>query len=157
MLKIRKSVANDIPRLKETLLESFVQASIVDYNNKTTLPPGVADGSHIDKLDESKTMYTLLWNEISIGGIIIELKDSKEHYLQTLWVHPDHQNKGIGKNVITFLENTYPDAKAWVLETPSLAKRNRQFYEKLGYKEIGEHRVDNSPVVLINYKKEITE
>lgn len=155
MLTVRKSVAKDTKVLKETLLESFVQASINDFGNKTSLPPGVSDGSQIDNALEKQTPYTLLWHNKIVGGIIIELRESKEYYLQTLWVVTEYQNKGIGKNVIAFLEKTYPDAQSWVLETPSVASRNRRFYEKLGYKIIGEQRIESSPVVLINYKKEM--
>ena len=155
MLTIRKSNEDEKSALKKTLLESFVQASLEDYGNKTNLPPGVADGSQIDKIGEDKIIFSLLWDKQIVGGIIIELKESKENYLQTLWVIPKYQNKGIGKDAINFLEKKYPDTKAWVLETPSLATRNRHFYEKLGYKKIGEVKFDNHPVVLINYKKEI--
>lgn len=155
MLTIKKSTTDDIQKLKETLLESFVQASIDDYGNETTLPPGVSDGSQIDNGLEEKTTFTLLWDQTIVGGIIVELKETKEHYLQTLWVSTAYQNKGIGKNAVTFLEENYPDAKSWILETPSEAKRNRRFYEKLGYQIIGEQTFENSPFVLINYKKEI--
>ncbi|OLS18408.1 MAG: hypothetical protein HeimC2_44630 [Candidatus Heimdallarchaeota archaeon LC_2] len=156
MLTIRNSISEDIQELKDTLLESFVQASIDDFGNKTSLPPGVSDGSQIDNALEKKTTFTILWDSKIVGGIIIELKESKEHYLQTIWVMTKFQNKGIGKNAIAFLEDKFPDAKSWVLETPSVAKRNRRFYEKLGYKVIGEQRFDNSPVILINYKKEMS-
>ncbi len=37
MLKIRKSITEDIQELKDTLLESFVQASIDDFGNDPSL------------------------------------------------------------------------------------------------------------------------
>ena len=156
MLTIRASETSDKQDLKDTLLESFVQASINDYGNDKTLPPGVSDGSQIDNGMNNKTVLTILWDKKIIGGIIIELNDSKEYNLQTLWVLTEFQNKGIGKYAISYLEEKYPDAKSWVLETPSEAKRNRRFYEKLGYKKIGEQRFDNGQFVLINYRKQMS-
>ena len=39
----------------------------------------------------------------------------------------------------TELEEEYTEARTWMLETPDYSKRNHHFYEKCGFKKIGEH------------------
>ncbi|MHA2030809.1 MAG: GNAT family N-acetyltransferase [Candidatus Kariarchaeaceae archaeon] len=156
MITIRHSNTKDIPELKETVLESFTQAGIDDFGDEKILPPGVADGTLITKGFEEKTPFTIMWHNKIVGGIIIDLNENKDHYLQGLWILSEYQNKGIGKRAIKFLEDKYPDAISWHLETPEASKRNLRFYENLGYKKIGEQRFKESKVVLYNYKKDMS-
>ncbi|MCE7737603.1 MAG: GNAT family N-acetyltransferase [Candidatus Heimdallarchaeota archaeon] len=153
MLNIKKSINDDITELKKTVLESFVQASLEEFGNENTLPPGVKDGSMIIDGIEKKTSFTIFWENKIVGGIIIELREPENHYLQTLWISPDYQNKGIGILSIEFLETTYPEAISWNLETPRTSTKNRSFYENLGYKKIGEQTFEGTDFSLIEYKK----
>jgi ribosomal protein S18 acetylase RimI-like enzyme len=53
------------------------------------------------------------------------------------------------------MESTFPKVKTWSLNTPKDNRRNRHFYEKLGYKKNGEAKI-NDRLTLIEYKKKIT-
>lgn len=52
------------------------------------------------------------------------------------------------------IEEKYPDAKSWFLDTPYLSFRNHHLYEKMGYKKIGEEIPDKeSNFKLFLYEK----
>lgn len=52
------------------------------------------------------------------------------------------------------VEEEFPSAVEWVLDTPHLNFRNHHFYEKIGYKKIGQHQI-NEKLILIDYTKKI--
>ena len=73
-----------------------------------------------------------------VGGLIL-FRIRQGHYeIGRIYLDPDVQNQGIGKQVMAFAEGLYPDAKRWTLDTPSWAVRNHHFYEKLGYMKVRE-------------------
>ena len=128
---------------------------IDDFGDEKIIPPGVSDGKIIENLFEKYVTFTLRWDDKIVGGIGFELKESKDHFLHLLWIVPEHQKQGIGKKAMRFLEIAHPDCKSWNLETPEASESNIRFYERLGYKKVGEQSFENSSVVLINYKKEM--
>ena len=72
-----------------------------------------------------------------VGGIIVYEKGYRHMELGRMFIHPDYQNQGLGKQAIQFLEETYPEAKLWTLDTPAWNKRNIHFYQKMGYELTG--------------------
>ncbi|RPJ49473.1 MAG: N-acetyltransferase [Chloroflexi bacterium] len=71
------------------------------------------------------------------------------HELNSIFVLPECQNQGIGSRAIRFIEETYPSARKWRLETPSLSTGNHHFYEKNGFVKVRE--VADGPVTLFVY------
>jgi ribosomal protein S18 acetylase RimI-like enzyme len=59
-----------------------------------------------------------------------------------LAVHPDHWNKGIGRELFTAMENEF-NARVFELVTGYRDEKNISFYEKLGY------RVCDGPVMKV--------
>jgi GNAT superfamily N-acetyltransferase len=55
-----------------------------------------------------------------------------------IFITPEYQNQGIGAQAFQFLWGEYPLAKCWTLEAPAWNQRNRHFYKKVGFAEIGE-------------------
>jgi len=45
---------------------------------------------------------------------------------------------GIGAKAIKFLEQEFPEAKVWGLDTPYKSYGNHHFYEKMGYVKVRE-------------------
>lgn len=66
----------------------------------------------------------------------------------------EYQNKGLGSNIISQIESIFPNVKTWSLDTPKDNRRNRHFYEKLGYKKNGETKI-NDWLILIEYEKNV--
>ncbi|MCH8906706.1 MAG: GNAT family N-acetyltransferase [Candidatus Heimdallarchaeota archaeon] len=155
MVSFETAVKSDKENLKKTLLLSFMEASKQDFGVDTVLPPGVKDGSQIENAFQKQTMYSIKDGRELIGGIIIELRESKEYYLQTLWIIPKYQSKKIGHKALEFIETNHPYAESWILETPKQSKRNIYFYEKNGYKKFDEKSFNDGKIVLVFYRKKM--
>ena len=86
--------------------------------------------------------YILKDNNQIIGGVVVEDKGNGHYYLKIIFVELEYQNKGIGGLIMKFIENEFPNANKWTLETPYLSYRNHHFYEKHGFIKIGETESD---------------
>lgn len=58
-------------------------------------------------------------------------------YLQDVLVHPEQQQQGLGRALVEAVFEPYRDVRQHVLLT-DLEERQRQFYEALGFKLVGE-------------------
>jgi ribosomal protein S18 acetylase RimI-like enzyme len=85
--------------------------------------------------------YTILILDSIIGGAELRLDSESECYINRIFLLPEFQNKGLGTQIMTYFENEFPKVEKWTLCTPHKNYRNHHFYEKLGYKKVGEHKV----------------
>jgi GNAT superfamily N-acetyltransferase len=74
------------------------------------------------------------------------------HELNSIFVLPELQNQGIGSQALRFMEVTYPFARKWRLETPSLSLGNHHFYEKHGFVKVREY-TDGLVTLFVYYRK----
>lgn len=58
-------------------------------------------------------------------------------------VQDDYQNLGIGKKLISYIENYFKDCINYELFTGSNSKKNLKLYEKLGYKIYDEKKIND--------------
>ncbi len=93
-------------------------------------------------------IYKILCDGVVVGDIIVRDNGNGNFYLGCICVIPDYENKGIGQLAMRFIDDCFPDAKHWSLETPSDKLRNHYFYKKHGYEIIKEYDVDG---VLISF------
>jgi GNAT superfamily N-acetyltransferase len=81
--------------------------------------------------------YTILMDEKLIGGLIIGSVNEDHRIMERIFLDPKYHRKGIGTQVIELLNKLYPGTKLWTLGTPEWNIRTKNFYEKLGYVQIG--------------------
>ena len=73
------------------------------------------------------------------GVLMLVLTGAFTGYIQNIIVHPDFQNRGIGKRLVRFAEERIFLIKPNVfLCVSDFNLRAQKFYEKLGYQKIGE-------------------
>ncbi|MBN1874767.1 MAG: GNAT family N-acetyltransferase, partial [Anaerolineae bacterium] len=74
-----------------------------------------------------------------VGAFIVWILPRGDYILGTIFVDPAYQDYGIGTRMWRFIEDTYPEARSWRLETPDFAKKNHYFYEKkCGFQKVDE-------------------
>lgn len=96
--------------------------------------------------------YSIFVDGKIVGGICIVKQTNDYYYLYRIFLGSKFQNKGLGSKILQHLDKQFPRVKKWLLDTPKDNHGNRHFYEKLGFKKIGEQQI-NEYLTLINYEK----
>jgi len=142
MIKFAKATCADAQQLTEVQIKTFDDDSRRFFGKPNGGPPGYDSVKFQLDMMEQGIYYKILDEDTIIGGIIIFRSKNGHYNLGRIYVDPDYQNRGVGTKAISFLENEFPDAQVWNLDTPMVATRNHHFYEKLGYVRTGDDGVD---------------
>ena len=87
-----------------------------------------------------------------IIGSIRAFKKNKTVFIGKVIVHPEYQNKGIGKKLIIEIEKIFKNTKRFELFTGFKSEKNLYLYQKLGYSPFKKEKVSNN-VTLIFLEK----
>ena len=82
--------------------------------------------------------YAMLLGERIVGGLIVFARGPGHYHLGRIFIDADLQNQGLGTQAMAFLWRTYPLATRWTLDTPAWNRRTRHFYQKVGFREVGQ-------------------
>jgi GNAT superfamily N-acetyltransferase len=107
----------------------------------------------IKNKDGNNFSYILLDNGNIIGGFGGVDRGKGDLHLGCIYVVLEYQNKGIGSMIMKFLNEKFPDAVRWTLDTPYLSFRNHHFYEKNGFVKVGETEPLEDGFYLFLYEK----
>ena len=103
----------------------------------------------------NRKYYFILLDGARVGVINIGHNDPDEHevsFISPLFVLPEYQNRGIGYIAIQKAFELLPDVKTWKLETILQEPANCHLYEKCGFIRVGEEKVINDKMTLIDYE-----
>ncbi len=149
IIEATKRDAEDLAQVQERAFAS-------DARRFGSGPPGYDNVDWQIAAMERNFYYKILRGDRIIGGLLVHHEGNDEYYLHRLFIDPDYQGQGLASQALTFLEATFP-ARRWTLHTPNLNTRNQHFYEKRGYRKIGELRPEGMPLredfVLYYYEK----
>lgn len=148
MLSFARATVADAPELCAAMTESFDDDARRFFGKPSGGPPRYNELQFHLELAESRAYpdqhdyHKVLWDGLIVGGMVIFPTDTTCH-LGYIFILPSHQNRGLGASCLQFLDQAYPHARVWTLETPSVCVRNHHFYQKHGYVKVGEsERVD---------------
>lgn len=150
-IKLEKISVEDIYEINRIQTLAFKDS----YEKYKFCPAFEATNEQMISYLEKAKAYKILLNEMIIGSVFIYRISDNHFELDTISIHPQFQNMGIGGKVIALIENLYSSAQTWTLSTPETDYRNRHLYEKLGYQQVGTESV-NEHLNLIRYKKEVS-
>jgi GNAT superfamily N-acetyltransferase len=153
MLKIERANLRDAEILTKVQTLTFDDDSRVHGLGNSGGPPEYNSVKWNRYIMKKSHYYKILKDNEIIGGIIIFFRGKKHCEVGRIYIHPKFHNQGIGTKAFEFLETTYPYITKWSLNTPSFAKKNQYFYEKLGYIRIGEQKITGDDNFLILYEK----
>ncbi len=137
-ITIQRAETQDAATLTDICVRAF--HSDVDFGIEGTEgPPGY------DSIEwNSKRMttnfvhyYKILENERVVGGFISGTRRKGYHVCERIFVDPDYQHIGLGLRAFDLIWDKYPEAQLWTLGTPEWNVRTKNFYEKLGFVQIG--------------------
>ena len=146
---IRKADLSDIESIlviTKACAKAMIDKNIYQWNEH------YPNAAAFEKDIERDELYVLIKNEVIVGTMVIStFMDEEYHaikwltptdknlYIHRLAVHPDYQGRGFAQELMDFAENLgsangYDSIR---LDTFSQNQRNQNFYERRGYKRLG--------------------
>ncbi|PES61867.1 GNAT family N-acetyltransferase [Bacillus cereus] len=144
IISIEKATILDAEKLTEIMKRTFDeeakrwlcdQEGVIDYNIQ---PPGYSSVEMTIYSIEELDHFKVIMDEEIVGGIIVTISGKSYGRIDRIFVNPKHQGKGIGSQVIDFIEEEFPSVRIWDLETSSRQINNHHFYKKMGFETIFE-------------------
>ncbi|MFW9786117.1 MAG: GNAT family N-acetyltransferase [Candidatus Thorarchaeota archaeon] len=81
--------------------------------------------------------YKILLDDTIVGGFISGWRRTGYNVCERIYVDPETQREGIGSRTFELIWDRYPRAQRWTLGTPEWNTRTKNFYEKVGFTQIG--------------------
>ena len=103
--------------------------------------------------DFKNNLYLKAVIDNKIIGSVRAFEKENICYIGRLFVHPDHQNEGIGKSLMYHIEECFNDCNMYSLFTAKRILKNLEFYDKLGYSKVKEEKI-NENLTFVFYNKE---
>ena len=132
MLSIRKMQKADVAELFDIALRSFRP----DYEKYGMYPPLLNLKSKSFFPPQMFGKVILADDKIVGGAFVVGFGNKGE--IGAIFLDPNEQRKGYGKQAMLMFEDMYPKVKKWRLDTPAESYGLHRFYETLGYIKVGE-------------------
>ena len=151
MIRIRPARLEELGLLRKIAIETSV-ATFAAFNTRENMDSFLAayDHAQLEKeWQEAGSVYYLAWDQDqAVGFGRLRLNNEVENYLgkntielQRLYVHPDHQGKSIGSQLMKqVLEYASKENNEWIwLGVWERNFKAQEFYVKWGFERFGEH------------------
>ncbi len=100
------------------------------------------DLKHISFKMEGSIQIGARIGEKLVGGINACMTAFRILYVSTLYVEEAYRNQGIGRLLVKELENRAQQLGANMIRLDTFDWQGKEFYEKLGYEQVGHYRND---------------
>lgn len=146
---IREYQSSDCEELAELFYNTVHTVNAKDYTAEQ-LAVWATGKMDLEKWNQSfQAHYSVVAIE---NGMIIGFGDiEKEGYLDRLYVHKDHQQKGVATAICDVLEQAAPGN---IITHASITAK--PFFEKRSYKVIKEQQIEREGIVLTNFVMEVS-
>ncbi|GAA0069920.1 GNAT family N-acetyltransferase [Clostridium sardiniense] len=138
-VKLERVLEEDLEKIRDMMIKIFKDETFKWFKdgNKPFIPGyNSIDMQRYHTWDNK--YYKIIYNENLIGVTLISYTGKEHARIDRLYIIPEYQGIGIGKDVINLIEDMFPNVKIWTLDTIKESVRNHKFYEKMGYKLIEE-------------------
>lgn len=143
MYFVRTASERDLEKVRKLLVETwhatydalYGVAKVKDLTAKLHSVPALKA-----RLEKKNSEFLVADNGADIGGMAYAAMASdlpKTAILHQLYVHPECQRNGIGRDLFAELETCFPDAKVMRLEVEPENEPAIRFYRAHGFVEVG--------------------
>jgi GNAT superfamily N-acetyltransferase len=143
MIRIRKAKQEDAEQLTDIQIRTFRHDNMRKPRGCSLQgPPGHDSVAWNARMIRDVWYYVIEYDGRTVGGIIVFGTGSAHYDLGRIFVEPDLQNRGIGKQAMQLVFSEFPRDALWTVGTPEWAISNHRFYESIGFHKVGETPVD---------------
>ena len=146
--RIAPAEASDIEEILKLQYTAYQSEALI-HNDFTIQPLVQTLDETIEEYSQCVFLKTALDGEI-IGSVRAREKNGTV-YIGKLMVHPNHQGKGLGKRLLTAIEQKFPNRR-YELFTSCKSGRNLHLYETAGYVRFREE-IDSAGIAFAYLEK----
>lgn len=146
-IKIEKANIEDSLKILDLFKVCFKD----DFDKYGDIPYYVDKIEIINDRIKKSIFYKILIDNIIIGVVEIFKKDVNHYYINSICIHPEYQNMGIGQKIVNQIINKHNDVQTWSLYIPIDSFRTRYFFEKIGFKQV-DKKLHTDKLTLIKYE-----
>jgi len=153
-MKLEEVREDEIPQMYEMQKESFMPL-YEKYHDEGSPAIESIDRVRGRAARPNRKYYFIVKDGARVGAINIGHNDPDEKkvaFISPLFILPKYQNKGMGYVAIQKAFELLPEVTTWKLETILQEPANCHLYEKCGFVRVGEEKVINENMTLIDYE-----
>ncbi|MCL1972136.1 MAG: GNAT family N-acetyltransferase [Endomicrobia bacterium] len=139
-MKILKAEIEDLQEIYRLQKEAFIIEAKI--HNNYSIQPLTQTFEEVKKEFGNAIALKAVNEDGKIVGSVRGITDNSTLYIGKLMVHPDFQNRGIGKKLLSSIEDMFPGFR-YELFTSTKSDKNLAIYIKNGYREF---KRESSPV-----------
>lgn len=146
---IEKALFEDLEEI--LALQKLAYMSEGELYNDYTIEPLTQT---IESIKEDYNKQTIL-KAIEDGEIVGSIRAYEIEgicYIGRVFVHPDYQNKGIGRKLVNSIEKHFDKCNKYSLFTGKKSLKNIKLYTSLGYNIVKEEKI-NEDLVFVHFEK----
>jgi len=153
-MKLEEVREDEIPQMYEMQIESFMPL-YEKYHDEGSPAIESIDRVRGRAARPNRKYYFIVKDGARVGAINIGHNDPEEKkvaFISPLFILPKYQNKGMGYVAIRKAFEMLPEVTTWKLETILQEPANCHLYEKCGFVRVGEEKIINDNMTLIDYE-----
>ncbi len=153
-MKLEEVCEDEIPQMYEMQIESFMPL-YEKYHDEGSPAIESIDRVRGRAARPNRKYYFIVKDGARVGAINIGHNDPEEKkvaFISPLFILPKYQNKGMGYVAIRKAFELLPEVTTWKLETILQEPANCHLYEKCGFVRVGEEKIINDNMTLIDYE-----
>ncbi|MFI8964183.1 GNAT family N-acetyltransferase [Streptomyces sp. NPDC053493] len=150
MTHVRPALPADVPAVK-----AVIDAAFHHYIERIGLVPAPMEADHAANVAAGRVFVAPAGAGEPVAGLVVVIPEAGHLYLDTVAVRPDAQGTGLGRALMTWVEQRardlgLPEVR---LLTNAMMWENQKMYERYGY-EVTERRLDG-PYDRVHYRKRV--
>ena len=154
MIELKKAGPRDCGAIHAMQVEAF--AELLEKYGDTATNPGAEPLERIEArmAQDATDYYLILAKGHQIGAVRVQRLPENVCRVSPIFILPAFQGKGYAQAAMEALEEMYPHAEAWRLDTIREEAKLCHLYEKLGYRRTGQEEVLQPGMTIVYYEKQ---
>lgn len=154
MIELKKAGPQDCGAIHAMQAEAF--AELLEKYGDTATNPGAEPLERVEArmAQDTTDYYFILADGRKAGGVRVQRLPENVCRVSPIFILPAFQGKGYARAAMGALEEMYPQAETWRLDTIGEEAKLCHLYEKLGYRRTGREEILQPGMTIVYYEKQ---